>query len=607
MPELKNFEITDEKVNQIAQRVLDLKDANTDEWRHREQIRDLMDGGVDGLSRLVGRDITEDEAMIPAVNMVLMANTRLAQKLGGMPDVKVDPPVDTDSQRARKHAEKRERILHSWDRESKLEMQLPQAARWTPGYGFTPFTMRQKRDPSSEPFPHIQVRDPFNCFPGEWGLDQQPDDLAFIRLTTPERLMREFPDMEGEIKAAMNNNRASQYDHLPRSMGGFVLDTTWDRAKAAQASWQNQFGTGLEIYEYWNDEGTWFIVPELKLLLAYIPNPLDQGPAFHVIKRFAFNKLNSQYHHVVGLMASIARLNTLAVVAAEDVVNAETVIIGDTIDGDYTRGRRAINRLMQGSAIEKMNDRIPFEVFQQIDRLETQLRQGASYPITDDAASPISFVTGAGLDELKGSVNAEVKEYHTAFRNGLQDLDAKRFEWAEKLYPNRELTMHGVTKGGAFADKYTPRVHIKGNRHSRRVYGIMAGWDEPVKIATGLNLLQGEIIDDLTMQENLEGLEDIEKVRKRIRQKKIQDLLIDGIGQRAAQGDPDAIKALVEQLEPGDVKELLQEFYIEPMEEQQNNQAPPQAGQAPPDVQTVMQKLTSSGKGSLGVQNVGRV
>ena len=49
-----------------------------------------------------------------------------------------------------------------------------------------------------------------------------------------------------------------------------------------------------------------------------------------------------------------------------------------------------------------------------------------------------------------------------------------------------------------YSEKYNPSSDIMGSYKTRRVYGAMAGYDEPQKIVTGLQLLQAGIIDKET-------------------------------------------------------------------------------------------------------------
>ena len=70
-----------------------------------------------------------------------------------------------------------------------------------------------------------------------------------------------------------------------------------------------------------------------------IPNPLKSGPRFVVAKRFAFDQMQGQFHHTIGLMANMAKINVLSVIAMEDAVFTETNIIGEIESGQYKKGR----------------------------------------------------------------------------------------------------------------------------------------------------------------------------------------------------------------------------------------------------------------------------
>lgn len=604
------YEISDEKVETICRRVDDLAHLNRELRDDRAKIRNLMDGGLRGMATLLGKNpekVTEDQ--LPVANMLLMANVRLAQKLGRKPDVKVDPPATHDSDRANRHAGKRQRILESWDKHAKVKMQLPQLGRWLPGYGIAVWTVSQKFH-HGDPYPHASIRDPYNCYPGNFGVDQSPKDIAFAYRMTVEQLKRKYPE------------HATKLEHMKNGVGGGMhanLDTsrasTYAGMDSNRPGWSSQSGEGVDIYEYINGDGTWWVVPAANLLLEHIPNPLESGPPFVFRSRFAFNMLRGQYDHAVGLLAGLARLNTLAVIAAEQSVFAETNVIGDVVGGNYQKGQGAINKLRQGSQVQKQNDAVPFQVFQQIERMEQQLRAQSSYPISEDGRSPMSFVTGRGMDSLGGSIDLEVREYQTILEDGLEELDAKRFEWAERLYSNRTLKITGMSQGSPFAETYIPATHIAGHWNSRRVYGIMAGWDEPNKIIGGTNLLNSEILDHDTFRENIDGLENHEKIKERIRTRKIENGLFAGLGARAEQGDVLTIQAMIKMLPDGDMKKLLTEVYLKPLEEQQAGQADPM-GMAveegamegpPPDVQTLLNQMTNRNEPVMGLQSVGRV
>ena len=121
----------------------------------------------------------------------------------------------------------------------------------------------------------------------------------------------------------------------------------------------------------------------------------------------------------------------------------------------------------------------------------------------------------------------------------------------------------------------------------------MAGFDEPQKIVTGLQLLQAGVIDTETLQDNIDGLENIVKVQERIRKNKAETVLFESVLARSAQGDPASTMAVVVIYEnPNAMTDILKQFYTpeEPQmspEEQaliQQQQLAQQLPQQPPSI-----------------------
>ena len=163
------------------------------------------------------------------------------------------------------------------------------------------------------------------------------------------------------------------------------------------------------------------------MILDFIPNVLSTPP-FVFIKKMSFDELKGQYDHVIGLMAMMAKINIMSAIAMEDAVFTETNISGEIESGQYRKGRFAVNYLAPGTQVSKPANNIPYQLFQQIDRLERQLRMVGGYPVTDDSQSPNSFVTGAGLSELNSAMSLMINEYREIIKHGLVEMDSKRLE-----------------------------------------------------------------------------------------------------------------------------------------------------------------------------------
>ena len=169
--------------------------------------------------------------------------------------------------------------------------------------------------------------------------------------------------------------------------------------------------------------------------------------------------------------------------------------------------------------------------------------------------------------------------------------------------------------GTAFEENYIPDVDIDHDYRTKRVYGAMATFDENSKIIAGLQLMQARIIDRRTLQENLDGLDNVSLINERIDQDMAKEQMMQGLGQRFAERDPAAAMALVAILsEPSTTTETLKKMFTpeEPQmspEETAMAQGGPggpegESGAPPPPVQTILAQMESPGG---GVQSVGQL
>ena len=521
------------------------------------RIKAILNGGSEGMRSLLGDSMdAEDADLLPAPNLLQSGIDRLAQKISGVPQVRVDILNGNESERAKFQAEKLERIVTSYDATQNLTGQLAQASRWLPGYGYCAWVISTKVDSNGFVYPSAELRDPYDTFPGNFGPDQQPRELAVLRRVPRYKLAQIYPEFKDEIMRKDDDETGEDYTPVPTEFMSYDTNNSQD--------WEDNTRAGLRIIEYYDQGGTYIVFPERKLILDFIPNVLSTPP-FVFMKRVSFDQLKGQYDHVIGLMGMMAKINIMSAIAMEDAVFTETNISGELESGQYRKGRFAVNYLAPGTQVSKPQNNMPYQLFQQVDRLERQLRLVGGYPVTDDAQSPNSFVTGAGLQELNGAMSLMINEYREIIKNAIVEMDAKRLEMDVVLAYTTGVTkkpMIGYIKGSAFSENYQPLKDIGGDLRTRRIYGVMAGFDEPQKIVTGLQLLQAGVIDTETLQDNIDGLENIQKVQERIRKNKAEGVLFDSILARSAQGDPSATMAAIAIYEqPNAITDIMKQFY----------------------------------------------
>ena len=556
--------------------------------KHRQvqkaRIKAILNGGADGMKALLGSKMeTSDADLLPAPNMLASGIDRLAQKISGVPQVKVDILNHNTSDRAKFRAEKLERIITSFDEQQNLNLQLSQVARWLPGYGYAAWIITTRQDKNGYIYPTAELRDPYDTFPGNFGPDQEPRELAVLRRIPRYKLAQLYPEFAKDI---LNQDEGEQAE----AAFGPAVGQTYENDR--QNNWEDNTGQGVRVIEYYDLGGTYVVFPEKNMILDFIPNFLSTTP-FIFMKRTSFDELKGQYDHVIGLMAMMAKINIMSAIAMEDSVFTETNISGELESGQYRKGRFAINYLSPGTQVSKPQNNIPYQLFQQVDRLERQLRMVGGYPVTDDSQSPNSFVTGAGLSELNSTMSLMINEYREIIKHGLQSMDAKRLELDSLLalqYPElNKKPISGFYAGTAFSENYSPINDVGGDFRTRRIYGVMAGFDEPQKIVTGLQLLQAGVIDVETLQDNIDGLENIAKVQERIRKNKAEGVLFDSILARSSQGDMAATMAAIAIYEyPQEITEILKQFYT------------PEEPQMTPEQQAmIQQQMMMAGGGNV--------
>lgn len=589
---------TDQDGRWISERVWELRQLHVPYMPDRVRIRAIMNGGKRGIMALLGPKMAKNEELVPAANLIHTGSKRLAQKIGRSPLLKVPAPDDSDSETQRKKAQDRESYIRTYDEWSRVPMHLPQVGRWLPGYGFFVWVIRDRLDQDGNPYPHAQLRDPFDAYPGSWGVDQIPHELAVVRRVPLHHIERRYPWV-----SSIRLDQMSKYGRWSRG-STMTAQATDDYSPR----WDTLAGEGEIVAEYYDDEGAWTILAEHGVILNYRPNVKYGVPQFVVGKRYDFDALISHYAHALGLQAAMAKFIILSVIAMQDATFAETNVFGDKPRGGvYRKGRDATNYFAPGTKVEKNIGQLPYQMFQQINVIERQLRNQAGYPVTDDAESPVGYATGAAVNQLQGSIQSEVVEYQQVIGDALERLDYIRLCWDEVEY------------GGRYRKRrynhlynYDPKS-IGGNYRTERKYGVMAGFDEPEKIVTGLQLLQAGILDHRTLAENLDGVDEFDKIDERNQQRRAQDLLFEIMSQQGVSGNEAAIQSFIDLMPAGAAKDALVKFFRpgegeEPTEAQLGGtgQLPGQLPDQPPDTQTVLSQLGLSGEVEGGAQVVAR-
>lgn len=572
---MKEFDAVIRRVGQLRQ-LHSYRDAE------KQMIRALCSGPEEGLKALLGDLGDVSPYSVPAANLVLSGLTRLAQKIGRAPDLRVDPPMAKETERARKAAEKRARIVAAYDENDNLDALLNQSGMWLPGYAFTAWVVKEAITEDGVKYGGVTNLDPFGTYPGQSVAGGQPHDLAYVYSMSARDLAEKYP----QHRTALIGKGMSA--------GGVLLDSGTYPVQTAN-TWtvgSSPHKSGIEVVEYYDRDGCWVVVPEKNLLLERYDNPLST-PQFVVMQKYSFDRPVGQYDHVIGIQATIAQFNSLAVIAMKDATFVETNVRGELLSGQYRKGRHAVNYFTPGTQIDKPQNSLPYQLFQELDRLERQFRTTAGYSVTDDAVSPAAQATGQGIDRLNAGIDMEVKQYLGIMRRGIELIDRKRLEWDDKCYPNESKSLVGTRGGVPFAETYTPGRDINGQYRTVRNYGAMAGLDDQNKISAFLLMRQGGLLDSQTILEEMDlGGRSVTQVQQRVAaeaaESKLMEAMVSGVPM-----DPRVAMTLIELMPEGERKEKMRTFWtpdgpeMSPEQEAMANMPPP-GSEGPPDIMAML-------------------
>lgn len=571
------------KYQEVLDRVEELREARDEVLPSLSRTTQMMDGGERAVLAMLGEHNDRSLRDMPIANYMRDANEALASRLGAIPDLRVDPPStgkkSDESDAKQKAAEKRARIVSSYDDDANdaINERMSLLARWVPGAAYAAFTI----DPvmvAGHPYPRATLHHPLDTMLGQWTAATAPEDMGLVRKVPLRELKRLFP----EHAEALDDNRTSS--------GAVLLDG------------RQRDTRGIEVVQYYDRGGTWWLVPDKRLLLDFVANPLESGPAFVPFTKFNYSRLRGEFDDMIGPMISMARLQILSEVAVrKDVAQPTNLYGGEPTSGPYKMGFKAVNVFDANQRVEIPQGTVQFQAWQQLDRLERSMRVEGKAPVQDSGESPMSFVTGRGLQALGERVERLVSEYHKVFKAGLQRLDAARLEYDEKRWPNLTKPMQGVRQGAQFEETYTPRVHIKGAYRTRREYGAMAAVDEAVKLNGLMMMDQARWVSKTWVRSQLTDLGiPASQLEEQIRHENAEQALEQWILTHASESQsPEhlrALRMLRERLPAGRERDMIDEMLAsaEQAEEERQRAAQAQQGQ-PPSEQEVLAALQGGG------------
>ena len=534
---------------------------------------------------IVARDLSEVMAPLPAVNC---------------------SAANQVSDRARTFADKRTRIASNYFQNSDLSVQMYQGADWYLTYGFVPFIIELDDEAK---LPRIRLENPIGSYPE---FDRYGRCVAFAKrysLTLGE-LISQFPEFQRELLGPEG----------------------YDQNLNAQ----------IEMIRYYDkDQSIIYIPTRQDLILSQAKNPLGKLMVVVARKPSIDGEMRGQFDDVLGIQLLRNRFALLAMEAAEKSVQAPIVLPQDV--QELQLGGDAVIRTANPAGVRRVELTLPQGAFTEQNILNQELRVGSRYPESRTGNIDASIVTGQGVQALMGAFDTQVKSAQAIFAASLRDVIGLCFEVDEVIYPE-EKTIRGVDSGSPYEITYKPTKDIKNDYSADVRYGMLAGLNPAQGLIFMLQALGGGLISkDMAMRElpfTVNVTQELEKIEiENMRTSLLGSLtaLSQAIPQMVAGGQDasgivNKIAAVIKARQKGQALEDAIEATFAPQQPvpsagvsnpmvEQTSPAPSgapaggalppeQGGQAaaptpPPDIQSILSSLTSSGKGNARVVTKG--
>ena len=572
-------------IEQIAARIDALRMRSADRDRRQLDVLAVRKGQI---SQVYPEFFPEGVDANVVANFIDIVAKDLSEVMAPLPAVNCSA-ANQVSDRARTFADKRTRIATNYFANSDLQVQMYTGADWYITFGFVPFIIELDEE---DGLPRIRIESPIGAYPE---FDRYGRCTAFAkRYSLPlGELVAQFPEFE--------------YQLLGKD--GFKQDLS----------------SQVEIVRYYDKDQSIIYMPERhNLVLSSAPNPIGKMMVIVAKRPSVDGEMRGQFDDVLGIQLLRNRFALLAMEAAEKSVQAPIVLPNDV--QELQLGGDAVIRTANPAGVRRVDLNIPAGAFTEQQLLQAELRTGTRYPEGRTGNIDASIITGQGVQALMGGFDTQVKSAQAIFASALKDVLTICFH-VDEMFFNFQKTIRGVDAGSPYSLEYLPSKDIKGDYSADVRYGMLAGLNPAQGLIFMLQALGGKLISkDMAMRELPFGI-NVTSEQEKIEVEDMRNTLI-GALQASAQAIPQMITqgqdptSLVKQIadvikarQKGvSIEDAINEvFTIEqppagaPSVEQPSPAPAAPAGGAPmggppPDIQTLLSSLTSSGKASASAR-----
>lgn len=423
-------------------------------------------------------------------NMVDVAARDLSEVIAPLPAFNCSSTTMV-TDKAKKFAEKRGRIVNDLILHSKLQKQMFTAADRYVTYGFVPLMVEVDADAKKA---RLQFHDSKGCYPtfNRWG---EVESVFFSGIWTRDEVVARWPEATSVlntpaggsdiVEVVRYHDRDVDYLFLPAAQGGpFELESAANKLR--------------------------------KVLCRIVKRPgLETDNA------------RGQFDDVLALQVAKHRLALLSLDAATKAVQAPIALPQDVTE--LAVGPDATLKSSQPEKIRRVPLDIPPAAFAMSQEIDQDLRLGSRYPDARTGNVDGSIVTGRGVQALMSGFDTQIRTAQAMFADAFTEAMGLALEVQEKLFPKRTYDVRGNENGTPYSITYVPEKDIAGDYTVDVQYGLMAGLDPNRALVFGLQARGDELISRDFMRRNMPFALNATEEEQKIDMEKLREAGFQGI------------------------------------------------------------------------------
>lgn len=572
-------------------------------WKDRDERMDVMTAAVNGDFDVL--DEQGDDVDNKSPNLVQVALEDTAEAASIVPSVRVKPSEPD----AKDKASAMERIGTGILELSQIELLTIRTMMDLSAYGQISWIVDIDDESGSA---KIQWRDPRTCYPEPgWHAMDSTRRAMFLREMYLTQLPMEWQEMVVEHVDDQGRQAPSPRDDYWRDHKVTLVEYYTEHEALTCALYKTSTAVPIGSRR------------------TYVPVELHRAELDGYCQVIVNERVTldteprGQFDQVIRVMKGHIQLMSTLLDYADQAVYSD-VWVKDLIGTMPVGGGSYIQLGPQGSIGRVQPAVSSLQVFEELDRLMDGIHVGGRWPKTRPGEIDQSIASAKFVEATAGMMNTTIRTMHFIMKRQVEQALRVAFLWDKKY--GRDRMISGILRNQQFMH-WRKRDDIDLSAQVRAEYGLGLGREPAQSMVLGIQASQAGLVSTEFVQENFEGIQDVDMERRRIDVQGLRDMAMARLleGMQSGEVPTSALTKIAKaRMNGDDLFDLFDEYLVKPQEEMLDQQltsgmdgstmmpgaAPPMPGGAPPQAPPP-EELLGGGPGGPGgegpqLKSVGR-